>query len=127
MKNIIKTTVYSTVALSSVAFSEVTNAINYGQQNVQWKSNIVWNSGTIESTITNILGYLFTFLYLIAFILMIWAGFNILTAAGDDEKVKKGKTTMIQAFIGLVVIFLADQLVQLIFSTATSGTAGTGQ
>jgi hypothetical protein len=39
--------------------------------------------------------------------------------------VKKGKTTMIQAAIGIVVIFLAYQIVVFIFRAAvsTSGTA----
>jgi len=47
----------------------------------------------------------------------LWGGFNILTAGGDEEKVKKGKTILIQAAIGLVVIFLASSIVQWIVSS----------
>ena len=125
MKNLLKTTSYSAIALVSTAYSQVNAAIDYG--NTKVTENVKWNSGTIDQTINNILSYLFGFLYLVAFILIIWAGFNILTANGDDEKVKSWKKIVIQALIGLVLIFLADQITQLIFSTATSGTAGTGQ
>lgn len=40
----------------------------------------------------------------------------MLTAAGDEEKVKKGKTILIQAATGILVIFLAAGIVALIFS-----------
>ena len=120
MINIIKTTVYSAVALSSVAFTSV-SAINYGRDKVSWNTNITDDSWKgISEVITDMLTYVFNFLYIIAFVLILWAGFKILTAAGDEESVKKGKTIMIQAAIGLVVIFLASQIVDLFFSISTS-------
>ena len=121
MKNIIKTTAYSAVALSSVAFSNVSAAIDPGKNKVSGWVKGNWDTD-ISSAINNFLTYILLFLGLIAMVLFLWAGFNILTAAWDEEKVKKGKTTMIQAAIWLFVIFFAWQLVDFIFSAAQSGT-----
>ena len=118
MKNFLKTTSYSVIALASISYSEVLASINPGREKVS--ESVKWNTWTIDQTINNILSYLFTFLYFIASVLIIWAGFNILTASGDDEKVKNWKKIIIQAFIGLILIFLADQITQLIFDTAES-------
>jgi len=54
------------------------------------------------------------FLAIIAVLYLLWGGFQILTAGGDEEKVTKGKTIIIQAGIGLLVIFLANSIVQWI-------------
>jgi len=107
MKNIIKTTAYSTVALASVA---TTFAVDYGQNEV--KQDFGWNQGTdIKSTLSNILTYILGFLSIIAIAFAIYGGFQILTAGGDDDKVKKGKTTLINALIGIFVIMVAWSIV----------------
>jgi type IV secretory pathway VirB2 component (pilin) len=67
----------------------------------------------------NILGYLIGLLYFVAIVFALYGGFQILTAGGDEEKVKKGKTTLIQAVIGLVVIFLASSIVRWIIDLGT--------
>ena len=54
----------------------------------------------------------FMFLYIIAVIVVIYAGFTILTAAGDEEKIKRAKTMIIQAIVGLIIIFLAASIVE---------------
>jgi hypothetical protein len=47
----------------------------------------------------------------------IWGGFQIVTAGGDEEKVKKGRTIIIQVIIGLVVIFLANSIIQWVLTS----------
>jgi hypothetical protein len=46
----------------------------------------------------------------------IYGGFQILTAGWDDEKVKKGKTTLINALLGIFVILISWTLVDWIIS-----------
>ncbi|MGB2111306.1 MAG: hypothetical protein ACPHY8_05780 [Patescibacteria group bacterium] len=46
---------------------------------------------------------------------MIYAGFNILTAAGDDEKVSNSKKTITYVAIGLLIMFLAYSIIGFIF------------
>jgi type IV secretory pathway VirB2 component (pilin) len=76
--------------------------------------------GNFIDTLDTMLGYLIGLLYFVAVVFALYGGFQILTAGGDEEKVKKGKTTLIQAVIGLVVIFLASQIVNWIIGLSTS-------
>ena len=116
MKNIIKTTAYSAVALASTA---TTFAVDYGQNKV--KQDFGWNQGTdIKATLSNILTYILGFLSIIAIGFAIYGGFQILTAGGDDDKVKKGKTTLINALIGIFVVLVAYTLVGWIFTEAST-------
>ena len=50
----------------------------------------------------------------IAFLLMLWGGFQIITSTGNPEKLNKGKEILTSAIIGLVVIIFAVFLLQLI-------------
>lgn len=45
----------------------------------------------------------------------------MLTAGGDEEKVKKGRTILIQVGIGLIVIFLANSIVQFVLTKIIGG------
>lgn len=58
---------------------------------------------------------------LIAVIYALWAGWNIMTAGGDEEKVKKGRTTIIQIAIGIIVMWLAYSVVSFIISAIGTG------
>jgi len=53
--------------------------------------------GTVIQTFLSILGVIFL-------ILMIYAGYNWMTAHGDEQKVTKAKETITAAIIGLVVV-----------------------
>lgn len=57
-----------------------------------------------------------TFLYLIAVMYALWGGFQILTAGGDDKKVSAGKTILIQAGLGLLVIWLSGTIISWVLS-----------
>lgn len=70
----------------------------------------------IKTYITYILG----FITLIAVIYALWAGWNIMTAGGDEEKVKKGRTTIIQIAIGIIIMWLAYSVVSFVI-TAIAG------
>ena len=113
MKNIIKSTAYSAVALASVATTFA--APNYGQNDTAAKFGD-GKSVNIKTTLENILTYVLSFLSLIAVAFAIYGGFQILTAGWDEDKVKKGKTTLINALIWVFVIMIAWTLVGWIFS-----------
>lgn len=70
------------------------------------------NGGSdLVTTADNVLGYVIGLFYFIAVIIAIYGGFMILTSGGDEEKVKKGKNLVIYMVVGLVVVFLASQIV----------------
>ncbi len=65
----------------------------------------------------NLIAKFLGFVTIIAVLYVIWAGFQILTAGGDEDKVKKGRTTIIQVVIGIVVMWLAYTLVTLVIGS----------
>ena len=60
------------------------------------------------------------FMGLISIIILIYGGFQMVTAAGDDGKYKKGFTIVKQAVIGLILIGVSALIVNLIFSFINS-------
>ncbi|MDD2487034.1 MAG: PKD domain-containing protein [Candidatus Gracilibacteria bacterium] len=64
--------------------------------------------------IQDITAYLMFFVALIGVLYIIYAGFNILTAGGNEENVKKSKKNISNVAIGIVIIFLAYSIVSFI-------------
>jgi len=46
--------------------------------------------------------------------MILWAGFNLATAAGDEKKVTDAKKTITYALIGLIVAALASTLISIV-------------
>lgn len=65
----------------------------------------------LPSTITNILYVVISVLGIVAVIFVLIGGYNYMTSAGDANKVKKGKETILYACIGLVICALAFVIV----------------
>lgn len=49
-------------------------------------------------------------------LMVLWGGFQLITSAGDPEKVSKGQKTILYAAIGFVVVLLAGGVVSIIKS-----------
>ena len=107
MKNVVKNGFYAATAFALVSLNTANAAINPGTG----VDAGLRTEGTADTVIQAWLGNLLAFLYLVAVIIGIWGGFNILTAAWDEEKVKKGKTIILQAIGWVVVIFLAGSII----------------
>lgn len=117
MKSVIRNSFYVMLGIAFISLNSVNAAINPGG----WVNDSLRTSWTADNVVQVWLGNLLTFLYLVAVLLGIWWGFNILTASWDEEKVKKWKTILLQALGWIVVIFLAgsiiDWLLNLIVKT----------
>ena len=66
--------------------------------------------------VQNAVNWILWVLWLIAVIILIWWGFQMVTAAGDDGKYKKWFTIVKQATIGLILIWVSWLIISLIFS-----------
>ncbi len=64
----------------------------------------------LEQRVASIIAIALSFLGVIFLILMIWAGFGWMTAAGDEEKITKSKETIRSAIIGLIIVIAAYAL-----------------
>ena len=93
-------------------------ATGVGNVGVSWTAdtatNGAWSSSLLD-TITNAVNWILGMLALIALIICLWGGFQMVTAAGDDGKYKKGMTILKQAAIGLIIIGVAWLFVSVIF------------
>ena len=72
-----------------------------------------------DNTIAVIVGNLLLFLGLIGVIYALWGGFLILTAAWNDDQVKKGRQVIVHAIIGIVVIFLSYSIINWVLTKLT--------
>ncbi len=108
---------YSLVGLAATTSSGF--AIDFWENEVDPK--LQGSQATLDNAANTIIGNLMAFLAFLAVAYGIWGGFQIITAWGDEEKVKKGRTILIQVSIGLVVIFLANSIVQFVISKVVAG------
>ena len=66
------------------------------------------------AAVTKVITQLLTLVTIVAVAYCLWAGFQIMTAGGDEEKVKSGRKTIINVPIGIVVMWLAYFIVKFV-------------
>jgi hypothetical protein len=91
---------------------------------IQIDQDLVGTGNSLEVAIQNGIAWFTGFLYIIAVCYGLYGGFLMMTAGGAEEKVKKGRTILIQVGIGLLVIFLASSIVSWILSLLASTNNG---
>src|SRR3990167_277109 len=78
------------------------------------------NPGTrIDTTIGNIIDLLSVAVGIAAVIMLIVGGFRYVTSAGNQETVKAAKNTILYALIGLVIVALAQLIVNFVLNKTT--------
>ncbi|TAH36614.1 hypothetical protein EYC59_00355 [Candidatus Saccharibacteria bacterium] len=75
------------------------------------------NVNKIIQIVVNILSFI---VGITAVIMIMISGFKYITAGGDASKVSSAKNTLIYAIIGLVVVALAQFIVQFVYSKVTA-------
>ena len=76
--------------------------------------------GKLIDVIKSFINWMLGMLALIALVILIWGGFQMVTAAGDETKYKKGFKILQQAAIGLVFIWVSWLVVSVIFWLLTT-------
>ena len=79
-------------------------------------------TGIIATVVKAFLGLL----GIIFLVLIIYAGYEWMTAQGDEEKVTKAKDTLQRAVIGLIIIIAAYSITYFVFSSLPGGDDGSG-
>lgn len=77
--------------------------------------------GGLRELILTFLNFFLGFLGLIAVIMVIYGGILYVTAAGEQEKVDKGKKIIMYAVIGIVIILLSWALVSTVLTGLGTG------
>lgn len=76
---------------------------------------------SIREAIINWTNFFLGFLALIAMIILIFAGFMYITAAGNDEQAKKAKNTIMWVVIGIIIILIAYAFVNTLITKGPTG------
>ncbi len=81
--------------------------MEYGAATGLGKSDVRWTAAKVVQIALGLLGILAT-------VLIVYAGFKWMTAAGNEEQVGEAKKIMYQAVIGLVIIMSAYSIVRFV-------------
>jgi hypothetical protein len=68
----------------------------------------------LESILIKIKDTLKTLGYIVCVIFIMWGGYLMIMSQGDPKQFERGKTALLYALIGLVVILIADNIVNFI-------------
>lgn len=74
----------------------------------------------IGGTAVPIVNWLIILSTLVAVIFLIVSGYTLITSGGDPEKVSKGQGGLTASIVGLIIIFIAKAVAQLIIERAYS-------
>ncbi len=121
MKKLINAAVIAGLSLAPLMAAAQTQT-NYGLGNLG-DVNLAQDVDLIE-TIGRIINFLLGFLGVLALILILYAGFLWMTAAGNEENVAKAKKIMGAAVIGLVIILAAFAIANFIVVNLASQIGG---
>jgi len=69
-----------------------------------------------------IINFILTILGIVFIGLILYGGFQWMTAGGNEEKIKKAKTTLTRAIIGLVIVLAAYSISQFVISRILEAT-----
>ena len=117
---IVASAVASVVLVGNVLAVSTSTPGGFGNQNSTYNPDVPGASGGLAGdslilTIKNGINWLLGLLGLIALIVLLWGGFQMVTAAGDDKKYEAGFKILKQSGIGLLFIGLAWLFVSLVF------------
>ena len=125
--------IFLSLAISVFALAPIANTANAATGVDQLKKNLgafgdntgLGSDTDLKTKIASIVNVLLGFLGLIAVIIIIYAGFKWLTAAGNDEQVTQAKSTLRNAVIGITVVALSYIIVNFVVN-AVNDSAGNG-
>ena len=68
----------------------------------------------LASLVTNALTYIFPIAGILLLLYLVWGGFDYLTSLGDPKRAEAGRAKITSAVIGIVIIFVAYWIVQIV-------------
>ena len=120
LKSLIKQAwVYTVLAVPLVAFSQGSGSDVQKGLNDQNLKGAFGSGGLLGATdatdlITKVIKLLLLLCFGVAVMFVIIGGYFYITSAGNEETAEKGKKTLINAIIGIVVIVLAYAIINVI-------------
>lgn len=83
------------------------------------------SEGSIASIFRLIINWALAIAFIAAVVVLIYGGFLYITSAGNTDQATKGKTAIMNALVGVVIIVLSYIIVQIVYRFVSgSGTTG---
>jgi len=99
-------------------------SLNASGSNTDCSTSTSTGAGKVQGIVTDMINIFSVVVGIISVIMIIYGGFKYITSGGDSGNVTGAKNTIIYAVIGLVVVALAQFIVQFVLNKVT--TAGSG-
>lgn len=107
----------SSLAADNKAIEGLDNAATHvGPYKAQIDKNLTYDDSLINKGVGEMIGIVLSFVGVLFLALIIYAGINWMTAAGNDQKIEKSKTLIINAAIGLLIVLSAYAITNFIGS-----------
>lgn len=100
------------VVLPSVAHGQL---VNQFVNNCPIDTGVRCSEGSIASIFRLIINWALAIAFIAAVVILIYGGFLYITSAGNTENATKGKTAILNALIGIVIIVLSYIIVQIVY------------
>lgn len=114
--------------LPAVALADAKGSIICGVNSAsgQGCSTTAQPTTSLDSEIHTVINLLSLVVGLIAIIMIIIAGLRYITSAGEAEKIKSAKNTLIYAIVGLVIVALAQTIAHFVLTEAANPSTAPG-
>jgi hypothetical protein len=115
--NIAQFAIVMLVALAPIVVPRVADAqlVNQFVNNCPADTGVRCSEGSIASIFRLIINWALAIAFILAVIVLIYGGFLYITSAGNADNAGKGKTAIINALIGIVIIVLSYIIVQIVY------------
>lgn len=100
--------------------SNISNSVNSIGTTAGYKTTV-----TVPDLVGKIIGILLGVLGLVFLVLVVYAGFLYITAQGEEAQVKKAKSILVKAMIGMVLIVSSYAITNVVVDSITAITAAT--
>lgn len=84
-------------------------------------SILCFQAGQLGSIVASAITFIFVIVAIVALGFLVWGGFKWLTSEGDKNAVEGARNHIVNAIIGLIVIFLSYLVVNVLLAFFTGG------
>ena len=111
-----------TIPLFASGYNEVQNGLQVSalQTMFGFGGGGISSSNSLSELIFNVIRIALGFAGAVAVVFVIIGGFQYITASGNEEQAEKGKKTLINAIIGVVVIIMSYVIINVITNLVSS-------
>lgn len=74
------------------------------------------DSNSVQNVLATVINWIFVAVTIIALLYLIWGGFKWIISAGDKAKVQEAQQHIINALIGLIVVFLSYVILNIVLA-----------